>query len=100
MLARDNNATHYESLIVMIRVLFKHGLSLSTLMERVMQDEQAGVGEWWCFLFQGVITNMLTEDPTSITHFKHLISLFVNILWFVMIMKLEAMKILSIKSVV
>ena len=76
VLEKDNNATHYESLIVMIRVLFKHGLSLSTLMKRVMQDEQAGVGEWWCFLFQGVITNMLTEDPTSITHFKHLLESF------------------------
>ena len=48
MLARDNNAIYYESLGAVIRVLFKYGLSLSTLMERVIQDEQAGVGEWWC----------------------------------------------------
>ena len=76
MLARDNNAIYYESLGAVIRVLFKYGLSLSTLMKRVMQDEQAGVGEWWCFLFQGVIINMLTEDPKSITHFRHLLESF------------------------
>ena len=76
MLARDNNAIYYESLGAVIRVLFKHGVSLSTLMEQVMQDEQAGDQEWWYSLFQGVIINMLTEDPKSITSYQHLLESF------------------------
>ena len=76
VLEQDNNATHYESLGAVIRVLFKHGVSLSTLMEQVMQDEQAGDQEWWYSLFQGVIINMLTEDPKSITSYQHLLESF------------------------
>ena len=41
-----------------------------------MQDEQAGDGEWWCSIYQGVIINMLTEDPTSIKEYKCLIESF------------------------
>ena len=76
MLARDNNATHYESLIAVIRVLFKHGVSLSVLMDWVIQDEQAGDEQWWCSIYQGVIINMLTEDPKSIKEYKCLIESF------------------------
>ena len=53
VLEQECNATHYESLGAVIRVLFKYGVSLSTLMEQVMQDEQAGDQEWWYSLFQG-----------------------------------------------
>ena len=76
VLEQECNATHYESLGAVIRVLFKHGVSLSTLMEQVMQDEQAGDQEWWYSLFQGVIINMLTEDPKSITSYQHLLESF------------------------
>ena len=76
VLEKDNNATHYESLIAVIRVLFKRGVSLSVLMDRVIQDEQAGDEQWWCSLCQGVIINMLTEDPKSIKEYKCLIESF------------------------
>ena len=76
VLEQECNATHYESLGAVIRVLFKHGVSLSTLMEQVMQDEQAGDQQWWNYLFQGVIINMLTEDPKSITSYQHLLESF------------------------
>ena len=87
VLEKDNNATHYESLIAVIRVLLKHGIRLSVLIERVMQDEQAGDQEWWFSIYQGVIINMLAEDTKSIKEYKCLIESFVNILWFVVIMK-------------
>ncbi|MGC6404135.1 MAG: hypothetical protein ACON5A_02690, partial [Candidatus Comchoanobacterales bacterium] len=76
VLEQECNATHYESLGAVIRVLFKHGVSLSTLMEQVMQDEQAGDQQWWYSLFQGVIINMLTEEPKSITSYQHLLEAF------------------------
>ena len=76
VLEKDNNATHYDSLCPVIRVLFKHGIRLPVLMNRVIQDEQAGGGEWWCSIFQGVIISMLTEDPTSIRDYKCLIESF------------------------
>ena len=76
VLEKDNNATYYESLDAVIRVLFKHGVSLSTLMQQVIHDEQARSKEWWCSLFQGVIINMLTEDPNSINNYKHLLESF------------------------
>ena len=76
VLEKDNNAAYYESLGAVIRVLFKHGVSLSTLMQRVMHDKQAGCKEWWLSLFQGVIINMLTEDPNSINNYKHLLESF------------------------
>ena len=76
VLEQECNATHYESLGAVIRVLFKHGVSLSTLMEQVMQDEHAGDQQWWYSLFQGVIINMLTEDPKSITSYQHLLESF------------------------
>ena len=73
---QQDNAAHYESLGAVIRVLFKHGLSLSTLMQQVIHDEQAGCKEWWCSLFQDVIINMLTEDPNSINNYKRLLESF------------------------
>ena len=76
LLEKDNNATYYDSLCAVIRVLFKHGISISVLMDRVIQDEQAGDEQWWCSIYQGVIINMLIEDPTSITHYKHLLESF------------------------
>ena len=41
-----------------------------------MQDEQAGDQQWWNYLFQDVIINMLTEDPKSITSYQHLLESF------------------------
>ena len=76
VLEKDNNATHYESLIAVIRVLLKHGIRLSVLIERVMQDEQAGDQEWWFSIYQGVIINMLAEDTKSIKEYKCLIESF------------------------
>ena len=76
ILEKDNNAIYYESLGAVIRVLFLHGVSLSTLMQRVMHDKQAGCKEWWLSLFQGVIINMLTEDPNSINNYKRLLESF------------------------
>ena len=76
VLEKDNNATHYESLIAVVRVLLKHGIRLSALIERVMQDEQAGDEQWWFSIYQGVIINMLAEDTKSIKEYKCLIESF------------------------
>ena len=45
-------------------------------MDWVIQDEQAGDEQWWCFIYQGVIISLLTEDPKSIKDYKCLLESF------------------------